>query len=259
MAYENLLVEIGDDFVASITLNRPEQLNTFTTPLSSELDAALRELDADRRCRVVVLRAAGKAFCAGIDVNEMEGKSAHELKAWVEHMERPLLTMSRMAKPVIASVQGVAAANGGGLVAAADLAIAGEKARIGYTAVNVGLFCLGPAVPLARMVGRKKALELLLYGQLIRAQDALAMGLVNKVVPDQDLDQETRRWAAHLARKSPLAVQIGKKAFYAMADLEYAKAFELMNEAFARLCTTEDAAEGVQAFLEKRDPDWKER
>ena len=259
MPYANLLVEIGEDFVAEITLNRPERLNTFDTAMAGELKQALMDLEADQRARVIIIKGAGKAFCAGIDVKEMAGKSALELKHWVERMEAPLAYMSQMAKPVIAQAHGVAAANGGGLVAAADLAIVGEKARIGYTAVNVGLFCLGPAVPLSRMVGRKKALELLLFGELIPAAKALEMGLVNLVVPEEELDRQARRWAARLAKKSPLAVQIGKKAFYAMSDLEYHKAFDLMNEAFARLCSAEDAAEGVAAFKEKRDPVWKER
>lgn len=256
MSYQSLLVDIGDDFVATITLNRPAELNTFNSALADELYQALRQLDADPQARVVLLKGEGKAFCAGIDVKEMSGKSPQELKAWVENMERPLVFMSQMNKPVIAQVHGVAAANGGGLVAAADLAIVSEKARIGYTAVNVGLFCLGPAVPLSRMVGRKHALELLLFGELISAAKALEIGLVNLVVPPDDLEKEARRWAARLAKKSPLAVQIGKKSYYAMADLEYHKAFDMMNEGFARLCSTADAAEGVAAFLEKRDPVW---
>ena len=259
MSYENLLTEIGDDFVADITLNRPDQLNTFNTPLAGELVQALEELDADTNVRVIIVKGAGKAFCAGIDVNELKGKTAMEYKAWIEHMEKPLVTISRMSKPVIAQVQGVAAANGAGLVAAADLAIAADNTRFGLTAINVGLNCIGPVVPVTRSVGRKRALELLLYGDLIKAPVALEMGLLNRVVPNGDLENETRNWAATLARKSPVAVQISKKAFYAAADLDYYKAFEYMNEAFARLCTTEDAKEGVNAFFEKRVPEWKLR
>ena len=142
-------------------------------------------------------------------------------------------------------------------MAAADLAIAAEDARLGLTAINVGLNCIGPVVPVTRSVGRKRALELLFYGDLIKARDALDMGLLNRVVPAADLDKETRNWAALLAQKSPIALQIAKKAFYAAADLDYYKAFEYMNEAFARLCTTEDAKEGVAAFFEKRNPEWK--
>jgi enoyl-CoA hydratase/carnithine racemase len=164
-----------------------------------------------------------------------------------------------MNKPVIAQVHGVAAANGAGLVAAADLAIAGENARIGLTAINVGLNCVGPVIPVTRSVGRKKALELLFYGDLITAKEALSMGLINRVIPEADLDKETRNWAAILAQKSPLALQIAKKAFYAAADLDYYKAFEYMNEAFARLCSTEDAEEGINAFLGKQNPVWKQK
>ncbi len=259
MAYETLLIDTGDDFVATITLNRPEQLNTFTTQIAVELEQALWELDEQESCRIIILKGAGKAFCAGIDVNEMFGKDANQAKAWVETMERPLVSMSRIKKPVIAQVQGVAAANGGGLVAAADLAICADNARIGYTAVKVGLFCLGPAVPLFRMVGRKRAMDLLLSGRLIKADEALEMGLVNRVVPGEDLDAEARAWAAELAALSPLGVQLSKQALYSMADLEYGKAFDLMNEAFARLCTTLDAVEGCKAFLEKREPVWRNK
>ena len=258
MVYEHLIVECGADHVGSITLNRPEQLNTFTTPLAGELACALREMDTDPAVRVVLLKGAGKAFCAGIDVHELEGKTALQYREWIEHMEQPLLAISSMKKPVIAQLQGVAAANGMGLVAAADLVIAAENAKMGLTAINVGLNCVGPVIPVARIVGRKKALELLLFGELIRAPEAMAMGLVNRVVAKETLEEEARQWAANLAKKSPIAVQIAKKAFYASEDLEYHKQFELMNEAFARLCTTHDAKEGVAAFFEKRKPQWKE-
>lgn len=249
--------EVGDDFVAQLTLNRPDQLNSMNTPMALELKAALECLDGDPKVRVIILKGAGRAFCAGIDVKEASGKSATEYRAWIGRMEAPLAIMGGMSKPVIAQVHGVAAANGAGLVAAADLAIASDSARLGLTAINVGLNCIGPVVPVARSVGRKRALELLFYGELISAQRAWEMGLVNRVVPAADLESEARSWARLLARKSPLAVQISKKAFYSAADMEYRKQFEYMNEVFARLCTTEDAAEGIAAFLEKREPVWK--
>lgn len=259
MSYENVIVEIGDDHVAAITLNRPGSLNTFTVPLAQELNQALQELDANNQTRVILLKGAGKAFCAGIDISGFSTKNVMEYRDWIECMENPLVTISRMNKPVIAQVHGVAAANGAGLVAAADLAIVGENARLGLTAINVGLNCIGPVVPVSRSVGRKKALELLFYGNLISATEALNMGLINRVVPDADLEKEARNWAAILAQKSPLALQIAKKAFYSAADQDYYKSFEYMNEAFARLCSTEDAKEGISAFLEKRSPDWKEK
>jgi enoyl-CoA hydratase/carnithine racemase len=257
MASNKVIVARGPDFVAEITLNRPENLNTLDSPMAEELVAALRELDADPQVRVVLLKGAGKAFCAGIDVNELEGKSALEYREWIERMERPLVAISRMKTPVVAQVQGVAAANGMGLVAAADLAIAADNARMGLTAINVGLNCVGPVIPVARCVGRKKALELLLFGNLIPAAEALALGLVNRVVPRDALEAEARQWARELAQKSPLAIGIAKSAFYTAEDMDYAQQFAYMNEAFARLCTTGDAAEGVRAFFEKRRPNWQ--
>jgi len=259
MVYTHLIVEVGTGFVATVTLNRPEQLNTFNSLLAEELAAALMALDTDPLVRVVLVKGAGKAFCAGIDINELADKSAMEYRQWIEHMEQPLVTISRMKKPVIAQVHGVAAANGMGLVAAADLAIAAVNAKMGLTAINVGLNCVGPIVPVARCVGRKKALELLLCGELIKAPEAQAMGLINRVVEMDALETEARSWAETLAKKSPLAVQIAKKAFYSSEDMDYYRQFDLMNEAFARLCTTQDAKEGVRAFFEKRVPRWQER
>lgn len=259
MNYENIIVKIGDDFVAEITLNRPGNLNTFNIPLAKELNQALLELDIESKVRVIILKGAGKAFCAGIDVSDFSNKSVNEYRDWIECMENPLITMSRISKPVIAQVHGVATANGAGLVAAADLAVAGENARLGLTAINVGLNCIGPVIPVTRSVGRKRAIELLFFGDLISSGEALNMGLINRVIPEADLENETRKWAAILAQKSPQALQIAKKAFYAAADQDYYKSFEYMNEAFARLCSTEDAKEGINAFLEKRSPVWKEK
>ena len=257
MSYETLLTEVGDDGVGLITLNRPDQFNTFNTTLATELNQALRQMEADESVRVVILKGAGRGFCAGIDLTEFSGKTVGEYKTWVEKMEQGLQTILSMGKPVIAQVHGVAAANGAGLVAASDLAVAAEEARIGYTAINVGLFCLGPAVPLSLAVGRKQALELLYSGDLIPAGRAYEMGLVNLVVGTEELETKTRQLAAKLAAKSPYALQLGKKACHTAAAMEPARAFDYMNEAFARLCASEDAREGVAAFMEKRKPDWK--
>jgi enoyl-CoA hydratase/carnithine racemase len=259
MSNENIIVEIGDDLVAEITLNRPNNLNTFNIPLATELCQALQKLDSEKQARVIVIKGAGKGFCAGIDVSDFFGKSVIEYRNWIECMENPLVTISRISKPVIAQVHGVAAANGAGLVAAADLAVASENARLGLTAINVGLNCVGPVIPVTRSIGRKRALELLFCGDLITAKEALGMGLINKVVPEAHLAEETRKWAAVLAQKSPVALHNAKKAFYVAADLDYYKAFEYMNEAFARLCSAEDAKEGISSFLEKRTPVWKEK
>jgi enoyl-CoA hydratase/carnithine racemase len=259
MVYETILVEKTPTHVGIITLNRPDQLNTFTSHMAGELHRALLAMEADEGVRVVLLKSSGRAFCAGIDVKELEGKSANDYRRWIEWMENPLVAISTMKKPVIAQLQGVATANGMGLAAAADLVIASERVKMGLTAINVGLNCVGPILPVMRCVGRKKALELLLFGNLLKAQEALELGLVNRVVAHEELDGEALKWAEDLATRSPLAVQIAKSAFYQAEDMEYHKQFHYMNEAFARLCTTEDAHEGVAAFLGKRNPQWKLR
>ncbi|MCF8033327.1 MAG: enoyl-CoA hydratase/isomerase family protein [Desulfarculaceae bacterium] len=259
MQYDAVIVETGDKYVGTITLNRPDSLNTFNTVMADELLAALDQMENDKNVRVILIKGAGRAFCAGIDVNELAGKSAMEYRDWIERMENPLMAISRMKKPVIAQVHGLAVANGMGLVAASDLAIASEEVRMGLTAINVGLNCVGPVIPVAKCVGRKKALELLLYGDLIDSAESLKLGLLNKVVAKDELEAKARQWAEELAQKSPIGVQIAKSAFYKSEDLDYEKKFAYMNEAFARLCTTDDAKEGVAAFFEKRKPVWQEK
>jgi len=259
MSYEHIITSINDRFVGTITLNRPEQLNTFNSLFAVELNTALQEMDENSDVRVILLRGAGKAFSAGIDVNELEGKSAMEYRAWIENMERPLISIARLKKPVVAQVQGVAVANGMGLAVAADLTIAADNVKMGLTAINVGLNCVGPIIPVARCVGRKKALELLLFGELIKGRELKELGLVNRLVPKSELDAEALLWAEKLAQKSPIAVQIAKQAFYSSEDMDYFRQFDLMSEAFARLCTTADAKEGVKAFFEKRNPQWENK
>ncbi len=258
MAYETLLLERRDN-IGFISLNRPAQLNTFSSLLANEFNRALEELEKDPETRVIVIRGEGKAFCAGIDVNELEGKACLDYYRWVGSMEEMALRMSRMGTPVIASVHDLAVANGIAIVAASDLAVAAEGARFGATAVNIGLFCMGPAVVLSRCIGQKKTMELLLTGDMIDADEAWRVGLINKVVSKDALASETEALAAKLAKKSPLAMQLGKKSFYKMQDLELEKAFELVNNHFAMLCSSEDAHEGVDAFLNKRTPQWKMR
>lgn len=256
MNYSDIITTV-QGHVATITLNRPDNMNTFTTNMATELDHALRALDTEQTIRAIILKGAGKAFCAGIDVGEFPGKTAMEYQEWIGMMGRPMVTMNELRKPVIAQVQGIAAAIGAGLVAAADLAVVSERARFGLTAINVGLNCIGPSIPLTRCVGRKNALELLFFGDMIDAAEAHRMGLVNRVVRHEELDDRTREWAQQLAGKSPLAVETAKKAFYTVADMEYRKAFEHVTGALARLCTTEDVREGIAAFFEKRQPNWK--
>lgn len=259
MPNNTVLIERSDEHVGTITLNRPDHLNTFSSAMAFELDQALLELDNDPTLRVIIIKGAGRGFSAGIDVNEMFGKNTMEHREWVHSMEKPLVTVTELKKPVIAQVHGPAVANGTGLVAASDIAIASEDARFGLTAIKVGLSCLGPVIPVVRLIGRKRALDMLLGGDLIGAEEALKIGLINKIVPRTDLETECMATARKLADRSPLAIQLSKQAFYSSLELDYRQAFEYMNEAFARLCSTEDAQNGVRAFLEKREPIWKGR
>ena len=258
MPHKTVIVD-QQNHIGTITLNRPDQLNTFSSEMARELNRGLVELDNEKQVRVVVVKGAGKAFSTGIDVSEFFGKSLKEYREWVGLMEQMNHVIAYMKKPVIASVHGYAVANGAGLIAACDLAIVAEGTKIGTTAINVGLFCMGPAVPLSRSLGRKRCLEMLLTGDMIDAQDAERWGLVNKVVPADQLDEATMALAAKLAEKSPLALQMGKQSFYRMSDMEFGKALEYTNETFAALCVTDDAQEGVDAFLNKRKPVWKEK
>ncbi|WP_320041896.1 enoyl-CoA hydratase-related protein [uncultured Desulfobacter sp.] len=259
MAYETIIAEILEGYVATVTLNRAKAMNTFSSQMAQELYDALNRFDIAPDVRVILIKGAGRAFCAGIDVNELKGKTTNQYREWIEKMEAPLVLISKMNTPVIAQVHGAAAANGMGLVAASDLAIAADNVKMGLTAINVGLNCVGPVIPVARCVGQKKALELLLYGELIKADQALALGLINRIVPKDELDEAALAWARDLAKKSPMAVKIAKSAFYASRDMPYEAQFAYMNEAFARLCDTNDAKEGVAAFFEKRPPVWQEK
>ncbi len=245
--------------VGIITLNRPESNNTFNHDLAVELSKYLVEFDKDKNVRVIIINSNGRNFCTGIDLKEYHGKSYKEYYEWVELMEEMSITIEEIKKPVIAAVQGYAVANGIGLVASADMAIGTENSKYGATAVNVGLYCIGPAVPLARVIGRRKSMELLMTGDIINAEEAKELNLINYIVKDDELESKSLELAMKIAIKSPLAVQIGKKAFNATANLSYKEALEISHHYFAMLCSTEDAAEGVDAFLNKRTPKWKQK
>ncbi|MGO8761977.1 MAG: enoyl-CoA hydratase/isomerase family protein [Desulfobaccales bacterium] len=258
MSYSNVMVEKKDK-IGFITLNRPQAMNTFNVPFARELNDALREMEQDPEVRVVVIDANGKHFSTGIALDEFKNKSAKEYREFIHLMDEHNHTIAQMKKPVIASVKGYALANGAGLSFACDLTVAAEDAKFGTTAINVGLICLGPAAPLARNVGLKKALEMVLTGDIISAAEAQRLGLVNRVVPPDKLEEATLELAGKLAAKSPLALQAGKAGLYAMQNVSYPQALDLLSDRFAALCCTEDAEEGVKAFLDKRTPEWRER
>lgn len=239
------------DYVGTITLDRPERMNTFSTQLARELDDALHDLEADSDVRAIVVAGAGDAFSAGIDVSEhADHDDVEEFETWVARMEDPFHTLAEMGTPVIAAPHGHAAANGIGLVAAADLAVAADGTMFGATAPKVGLFCMGPAVPLLAALPKKRATELLLTGDLIDAETAAEWGLLNRVAPQGEHVTEAMELAETMAAKSPEALRRGKRAISELAGMEYGAALDRSNERFAALCATDDARDGIAAFLD---------
>lgn len=254
---ESVILKSIDGHIGYITLNRPKAYNTFTAEFGELLNDALLDFDADENIRVVVINANGKNFSTGIDLKEFDDRGLEEYKGFICLMDRHNHTIAGMKTPVISSVQGYCLANGAGLSFAADLTVAAESAKFGTTAVNVGLICTGPGVPLLANVGRKKAMEMVLLGEMITAQQACELGLVNWVVPDGELEAKTKEIAQKLADKSPLAVAAGKMGLSAAADSSYSESIDYGTERFAELCASDDAKEGVKAFVEKRKPEWK--
>lgn len=258
MSEPNVIVE-KEGNIGFLTLNRPQDANTFNAAFARELNDGLVKLDEDPDVRVIVIRANGKHFSTGIALTEFKDKTPKEYGEFILKMDEHNHTIAHLKKPVIASVKGYCLANGAGLAFACDLTVAAEDSKFGTTAINVGLICLGPAAPLARLVGRKKVLEMVLTGDMISAQEAMGLGLVNKVVPKEQLEEATMELAHKLAAKSPLALQAGKKGIYQMADMPYEKGLDMLSMLFASLCSTEDAEAGVRAFLEKKAPEWQGR
>lgn len=256
-AEKGILTDLLDN-IGVITLNKPEKHNTFDVPFARALNDALWKFEQDNRVKVVLIKAKGKNFSTGIALNEFKNKTSQEYRNFLHLMDEHNHTIARMKKIVITSVQGYAVANGAGLVFASDFTIAADNAKFGTTAINVGLICLGPAVPLMKIIGRKKTLEFILTGRLFAADEAQHLGIVNEVVPLEELEDKTIKFAQKIAEKSPLALQTGKWGVYQMQDLPYHQAIDYMGELFSSLCTTKDAEEGVSAFLEKRKPKWKE-
>jgi len=254
--FRHLIVGIGAP-AARITLNRPEKRNALSLELMTEVIEALRRASAQPGVRVIVVDGAGPAFSAGHDLSEMVGRDVgfyHELfDACTVMME----TIHKLPQPVVAKVHGVATAAGCQLVAACDLALAAEGTRFATPGVKIGLFCSTPMVPVSRAVGRKRALEMLLTGDFVDAETARDWGLVNRVVPAEELDAAVDELVEKIARSSGLVVGIGKEAFYAQIELDEHRAYDLTKTVMTMNMLAADAQEGVCAFLEKRPPEWK--
>lgn len=244
-----------------LTLNRPDRFN----PLSLEMIAALQQqLDAlveDPSARVVVLAAGGRGFSAGHDLKQMRAYSGDE--AWNRQLfdgcSRMMVSLTRLPQPVIARVHGIATAAGCQLVSMCDLVVASDNATFALPGVNVGVFCTTPAVGVGRSVSRKRAMEMLLTGKPIDAPTALAWGLVNRVVPAADLDAAVEEFTSAILSKSSAVVASGKRAFYDQMDRPLAAAYDAAGEAMTKGVLLEDAAEGIDAFLQKRPPSWRGR
>jgi len=253
-----VLLRQDADGIATLTLNRPQHYNALSSALLIEMQAAIGALARDASVRVVVIAGAGKAFCAGHDLKEMRAHHDHKfIKDVFQRCSHLMLSLTRLPQPVIARAHGIVAAAGCQLVAQCDLAVAASDARFATSGINVGLFCATPSVPLSRNIPRKQAMEMLMTGDFIDAQTALAYGLVNRVVPPQELDAEIHKLALSIIAKTPVAVAAGKKLFYEQLDAGLERAYELASEAMVCNMMTEDAAEGIDAFLQKRAPQWK--
>ena len=242
--------------IALLTLNRPDRRNALSLELMLDLIAALEEIGRNREVRAVILAAAGKVFCSGHDLGQMTGRDINEYRRIFDVCSELMQKLQSIPQPVIAEVQGIATAAGCQLVATCDLAIAAEEAAFATPGVKIGLFCTTPMVALTRAIGRKRALEMLLTGELVPARTAAEWGLINRAVPGGDLQTATRRLADQVAAASSLVVALGKQAFYTQIDLDQPKAYAYAKEVMSMNALASDAQEGIGAFLGKRAPCW---
>ncbi len=242
--------------IAIVTLNRPERRNALSLEMMLDLIAALEEIGRNREIRAVILGAAGKVFCSGHDLAQMSGRDINEYRRIFDVCTRLMQTLQSIPQPVIAEVQGIATAAGCQLVAACDLAIASEEASFATPGVRIGLFCTTPMVALTRAIGRKRAMQMLLTGEMVPARTAAEWGLINQAVAAAELPSATRRLAEKVAAASSLVVEIGKQAFYTQIDLDQPKAYAYAKEVMSMNALAADAQEGIGAFLGKRAPCW---
>ncbi|SHI94536.1 short chain enoyl-CoA hydratase [Malonomonas rubra DSM 5091] len=242
--------------IGFITLNRPEQMNTFTPEFAEQLDAALWAMEKDDEVKVVIINANGKHFCTGIQLDQFNNKTHTEYRKFLYGIDAFYHTIAKMTKTTIAAVHGYTLANGAGLAFAADLTIATESTTFGTTAINVGLICLGPAAPMSKVIGRKKLIEMVLTGDMFGAAEAEKLGLINQVVADDQLDAAALDLAKKLVKKSSVALRIGKEGLNRLYEDAYDRKLDIMDDMFAAICAGDEAEEGVKAFIEKRKPSW---
>ncbi len=256
MNYQDIKFRI-EDGIGFITLNRPEKRNALSLGLMREMIDLLRAIKENPEVRIVIVRAEGPVFSSGHDLSEMMEGSAVFYRTAFGACTDMMEAIRALPQPVIAQVQGMATAAGCQLVAACDLAVASRESRFATPGVRIGLFCHTPQVPLSRAVGRKKALEMLFTGRAISAEEAERSGLINKVVPPERLAEETLSLAKQIAQASPLTLSLGKQSFYRQIETDEPQAYSYTREMMALNAMTEDAREGISAFLAKRPPQWK--
>jgi len=257
---EAILIRDDDNGIATLTLNRPEQFNALSSDMLFELQAALDDISADASIRVVIIGANGRGFCAGHDLKEIRSSADRAFhQDLFDRCSKMMLTINAMPQPVIAQVDGIATAAGCQLVANCDLAVATVESRFAVSGINLGLFCSTPAVPLSRNLSRKQAMHMLLTGDFIPAEQAQSYGLINHAVNSNELKQTTMDLAHKIAAKSPLAIKLGKQMFYQQLTLDLSAAYAFAGERMACNMDSEDAREGMDAFMEKRKPEWKGR
>jgi enoyl-CoA hydratase/carnithine racemase len=255
---EAILLRDDQNGITTLTLNRPAQYNALSSTMLDALQQQLDSINTDESVRVVIISANGKAFCPGHDLKEMrtsEDRAFHQ--ALFDRCGRMMMSINQLRQPVIAQVNGVATAAGCQLVANCDLAVSSDEARFAVSGISVGLFCSTPAVPLSRNMHRKQVMQMLLTGDFISAQTALQYGLVNEVVPAAELESATLAMAEKICQKSGHAIALGKDMFYQQLTMDLSEAYSYASERMACNMDSYDAREGIDAFIQKRHPQWK--
>lgn len=255
---ETLVLRNDEGRISNLIINRPKSYNSLSISSMEALTEQIKAVSGDPSVKVVILSGSGKGFCAGHDLKEMRGNPEREFYEKTFNVcAKMMMSIINCPKPVIAKVHGIATAAGCQLVSTCDLAVADENTKFATPGVNIGLFCSTPMVGLSRNVTRKHAMEMLLTGEFVSAQRAYEIGLINKVVPEEELDNAAMEFATKIASKSPLTLKIGKEAFYKQLDKDMAGAYEYCSKVMVENMMARDAEEGIDAFLEKREPVWK--
>lgn len=255
---DDILLRSDDHGVATLTLNRPDARNALSTGLMAALQSELGRIAAEASVRVVVIAANGPAFCAGHDLREVRAAPRREAyEALFAQCSKLMMSITRLPQPVIAKVHATATAAGCQLVATCDLAVAADTAKFATPGVNIGLFCSTPMVAVSRNIGRKRMMEMLLTGDMMDAETAVAEGLINQACAPGDLDNAVADLCKTIASKSALTLKIGKEAFYRQLDMPLEDAYAYASDVMVSNMLARDAEEGIDAFLEKRDPEWR--